>query len=465
MQHTAEIYIRVGTQRTRVTFSKGKPQLLKDYDGAFYVRTRQNGNRVWLKYSTIDEAKAQRNAILSNIDQGLPPTVGIVPPAGPTAVSPATPADTNTIAGAVDAYIQECEDRIQSWRDGDANGLAPTSVTAYKRAMNNLKKSCAQIDAVLMSEFKDAARGAAILKHHKTWLQANTQRRGGKAAYSDSRQFVVINKFLAGQGVKMAKDKTVNPNDAGLLKRTDVPKTAKVKAIDVVYYTPADIKAMLLACPTVNYKKNNNKCLYDAQDLQDLLLIFFWTGCRDEEIQHLEWTDIIWKNGTSGKIVIQDKPKWDWKVKDHEKRQIPMTPKLQELLKARQVRMQTEAWKQTHVGYRSDLLFSTGVGTPNQNFADSISRLQERAVIGEVKRNKPTENNRKPYEFSRIETRRHILHNFRKTFATRRMCQGATPRNIQHELGHSELETTERYLGLVDNPQQTEAEYAAIRPI
>src|SRR6202043_3411489 len=101
---------------------------------------------------------------------------------------------------------------------------------------------------------------------------------------------------------------------------------------DVVFYTPADIKAMLAAAESVH-----DKSIYLADDLKDLILIFVRTGMRDEEIQHLTWEDINWKNGDGkGKITIQDKPKYDWRVKDHEKRIVTMHDKLRTRLKARE---------------------------------------------------------------------------------------------------------------------------------
>jgi site-specific recombinase XerD len=79
-------------------------------------------------------------------------------------------------------------------------------------------------------------------------------------------------------------------------------------------------------------------------------------------------------------------------------------------------------------------------------------RLQNRAVSG-----------KKPYTFSRLEARAHILHNFRKSFASYAMLQGTPVRNIQRDLGHSKMETTERYLAVVEEPDKVRKAYAAIK--
>jgi integrase len=465
MRQKASLYVRFGTKYEPVEFKKGQPQSPANYIGKFYVRFSDSGKRYWKSFDDLQLAQVFRRNLTTDIDrrrEGLPPVrtdVNNLLRDFETGLAP----EKGTIAEAVAAFIAECESRIQDWRNGGRNGLSPNSVTAYKRAVNNFATSCAEFGAVQMSEFSVPERGAAILTNHKAWLQKNTERRHGKAAYSDSRQFVVLNQFLAGHGIKLAKDRTVNPNDIGLLKRHAVPSVAKPKKGDVVFYTPEDIKAMLSAALTVDYKHNNNVSWYDADDLRDLLLVFLWTGCRDEEIQHLEWSDFIARNGDGhGKIIIQDKPQYDWRVKDHEKREIRLKdcPQLRDLLVARQKRMATDAWQKTHQGHSKTLIFSTANGTPDQNFADRIGAMQERAELGEVKRKAGAP--RKPYTFSRPEARRHILHNFRKTWATWQSVKGIPAQNIQAALGHSELSTTERYLSLVDEPEKTRAAFDAI---
>jgi integrase len=149
------------------------------------------------------------------------------------------------------------------------------------------------------------------------------------------------------------------------------------------------------------------------------------------------------------KITVQDKPKWDWRVKDHEKRIV--SPDKNTILKARlKARQEGKGKRAKRSG--SELLFPTHLGTPDQNFADRINALQKRA-----------ENGKKPYTFSRPEARAHTLHNFRKSYATYQMLQGIPVRNIQHDLGHSELSTTERYLARVEEPDAVRKGYEAIK--
>jgi integrase len=353
--------------------------------------------------------------------------------------------DKGTIAAAVQEFIAYSESRETDWRNGGDNGLAPNSVVAYRKAMQDFAASCAQFGAMSMAEFQNDKRGESILLNFKNWLCDNITRKKGKGAYSDSRKFTVIGQFLARNGVKMKTDRTFNPQDAGLMDRVDVPRVKKPGIADVVFYTPEDIKAMLAACDGVHEKSN-----YLADDLKDLVFILLCTGMRDEELQHLTWDRVNWANGDGRmKITVADQPQFDWRVKDHEKRIV--SPDKNAALKVRLQARQAGRGQRAKPNSR-ELIFSTRQGTPDQNFADRITALQKRAETG-----------KKPHTFSRTETRTHILHNFRKSYATYQMLQGVPARNIQRDLGHSELSTTERYLAIVEDPAKVRTAYEAIK--
>jgi integrase len=449
MRATATLYILPNSDgtRERLEFTKTKnargnqpavpqPQLPPGYAGKFYLRTSVEGKRVWQKYMTIKDALNSRDQFVaahSRKAQGLPP----VEPTKAVAEILAPSHAKGTVAAAVEEFITYCESRVGDWRTGGDNGLSPSSVVAYKKAMRDFAASCAEFGATAMSEIH-GARGKAVLLHFKTWLGSHINRRAGKAAHGDARKFVIVDTFLARNGVKLSKDRKFNPTDPGLLDYRDVPRVKKGRISDVTYYTPRDLRAMLEASKSFDKEKS----IYDAQDLKELVLTFALTGCRDEEIQHLTWADINWKNGDGrGKITIQDKPKWDWRVKDHEKRIVRMPNELRTWLQARQAR----------TSKHEELVFPNSVGKPNQNFADHIVGLQNRAIAS-------------GYKFSRPECQNHILHNFRKTYATVQMLvHGATPREIQADLGHSELTTTERYLADTrEDGDRVKTEYAKL---
>jgi integrase len=439
MHQTATLYIRnTGEPYSRVDFKKGKPEVPQNYTGSFYIRTWKNGKRVWDSFKSLEAALTTQSDIATNIDRirkGIAP----LPTAEPEPIL--TPSAKGTIAAAVAEFITYSESRVESWRLGDESGLSPNSVVAYRKAAQDFAKACAEFGAVRMAEFEDT--GEAILLNFKKWLQKNVTRKSGKGAYSDSRKFTVIGQLLARNGFKMKADRIFNPSDAGLMKRGDVPRVKKPGIGDVVFYTPDDIQAMLEAAD-----KPDEKSSLLSDDLKDLLMLLLCGGMRDEEVQHLTWKDINWANGDGKmKITVQDKPQFDWRVKDHEKRIV--CPDKNALLKKRlQDRQAGKGTRAPRVN--SDLLFSTNRGNPDQNFADRINALQNRAEKSD-------------YSFSRPEARQHILHNFRKSYATYQMLQGVPARNIQRDLGHSELSTTERYLAIVDEPKDTLKAYQAIK--
>ncbi len=440
MRATATLYTRFSRQPySKVKFGKnGKPVVPAGYQGAFYVRHSEEGKRRWVSFKSLDEALTQQSNIETNIDRARK---GIAP----LAVFAAANQANGTIAAAIADFIAYSEGRVSIWRKGGDNGLSSNSVVAYKKAMQDFAASCAEFGAINLAEFQDANRGEAILLYFNTWLDKNVIRKKGKGAYSDSRKFTVVGQFLARNGFKMKSDRKFNPQDAGLVDHADVPRVKKPSILDAVYYTPADINAMLAAAEGAHKKSN-----YLSDDLKDLVMILLCTGMRDEEVQHLTWADINWSNGDGKmKIMVQDKPQFDWRVKDHEKRIV--TPDKNAILRARLLARRAGRGKRADRS-GSELLFPTRLGTPDQNFADRINALQKRASTG-----------RKPYTFSRPEVRAHILHNFRKSYATYQMLHGIPARNIQRDLGHSELSTTERYLAIVEEPEVTRRAYEAVK--
>jgi integrase len=448
MEARATLYTRTNAAYSKVTFNKGKdegtrPDIDKNYTGTFYLRLSENGKRVWKPFKNIEAALTAQANIETNLDRARK---GIAPlPAASLVISPDP--KQGTIAAAVAEFITYSESRIVAWRNGDESGLAPGSVEKYRKAVQDFAESCAEFGAVHLSEFRDAKRGEAILLNFKIWLQKNTKRKKGKAAYSDTVKFTTVGDLLARNGIKMKTDRAFNPHDAGLIRRKDVPRVKKPGVGDVVFYTPEDLTAMLKATDGVHEKSN-----FMADDLKDLVMVLLCTGMRDEEVQHLTWSDIIWANGDGKlKITVQDKPQYDWRVKDHERRVV--SPDKNAILKARLTARQEGRGDRANRAKRNlnDLIFPTHLETPDQNFADRINALQKRAEGG-----------KKGYVFSRPEARNHILHNFRKSYATYQMLQGVPVRNIQRDLGHSELATTERYLAIVENPDKVRKQYEAI---
>lgn len=450
---TATLYTRnTGESYQKVEFSKqGKPVVPKDYSSAFYLRVSEDGTRKWLSFSGLDEALAQRQRIFDNIGIGLRPSTGL---------APAEPAPIRTSSGgklsivdAVDDYLTEQRKRIKGWRDGSLGGLSAGTLTVISTAMENFKSACSEFGALSMDEFKNHDRGRAMLLSFLEWLDKNTERRKGKAAYTDGKKCSYVSQFLAKHGIKMAKDKKVNwAGDPGLLEWHEVPRTKKPKVDDVVFYTPADLAAMWKAAGAIADQPQYERSHYKVEDYRDLMAVLVLTGMRDEEIQHLEWSDVIWANGDGlPKFKVRDKiTKFDWKPKNGERTVQPVESKavaLRTRLQARQKRM----------GATQGLIFPTSAGTVDQNFADRIRMMQTLAVAGKGQLKG------KPYSFSRPEANgQNIVHNFRRTFATvLNSCYGLSAPTVQSRIGDADLETVQRYLGKVDDPGAMRKEFEA----
>lgn len=437
MRATATLYTRVsGQPYAKVPIKNDKPIPPKDYDGAYYLRLSQGGKRKWISFRNLTEALNEQANIETNlhrIRKGLDPLIVKTPELNPTA--------KGTIADAAASYLSEQGTRVQGWRNGSTGGLSPNTLSVIQNAIATFLQACADFGAVYIAELQDPARGRQILLHVRDWLEQNTKHRKvtGKKAYTHEKKFVYIAQLLAHNGIKMAKDKTVRwDGDPGLLKWHEVPRTEKPKVADVVFYTPADLKAMWDGAGKVVPAKNGVRYVsWSAEDIRDLLAVVTLTGMRDEEVQHLQWDDIIWANGDGlPKFKVKGKPQYDWKPKNGERTVQPIeyfAVALRERLKVRMARKKIK-----NIG---TLLFPTTVGTPDQNFADQIRKAMDNALAAR-------------HEFNRPEAHKHnIVHNFRRTFATvLNSCYGLSAPTVQDRIGDADLETVQRYLGKVDDP-------------
>jgi integrase len=200
----------------------------------------------------------------------------------------------------------------------------------------------------------------------------------------------------------MIKDQR-NPN--GLISRSDVPVEEKPQHIN--RYSPEEIKAMLSVAD---------------EDQTDLIQLFLRTGVRDEEAAFLEWDDVDFKRK---QIFIREKP-GIWKPKDKEQRIIPVEDGvLLPRLDARRKR-QSPA---------SKLVFPNTLGCPDMHLIRQLHK-----VIAKLKN--------QGVEIEGVVT----LHRFRRTYASL-MISHSDLQTVGSLLGHSDIETTSRYLA----PDQTKA--------
>jgi integrase len=137
---------------------------------------------------------------------------------------------------------------------------------------------------------------------------------------------------------------------------------------------------------------------------------FLMTGMRDQEVMHAYWSDVNLKHSV---VRVSHKP--DWTPKAYKEREIPIPEKLVEALKA---------WK-TKSDKKCNLVFPTSGCKPDTHFLERLKACAKRAKLD-------------PDNF--------WLHKFRATFATWSLWAGVDLRTVQQWLGHSDMESTMRYL-------------------
>jgi integrase len=177
-------------------------------------------------------------------------------------------------------------------------------------------------------------------------------------------------------------------------------------------------------------------------DQRELFHFLLGTGARDQETQTAAWSDLDFERRT---FTVREKRHGAVKFtpKDKEERIVPIPQSLADMLRARRARHPL-----------SRLVFPGPLGKPNRHFLRELKRLALNAGLncGNCYNKKVHCCADKPV------CARYILHRFRKNFATAHHENGISARTLQKWLGHSDLETTLRYLASGDDEsEQTRA--------
>jgi integrase/recombinase XerD len=154
--------------------------------------------------------------------------------------------------------------------------------------------------------------------------------------------------------------------------------------------------------------------LFKACDAEERLWFefFLMTGMREQEVMYIYWSDV---NFAASTVRVSHKPDRNWTPKAYKEREIPIPSKLVKSLKA---------WK-AKADKTCGLVFPTAGCNPKLDFLDCLKACAERAKL-----------NKEDF----------WLHKFRSTFATRCLWAGVDLRTVQQWLGHSDMESTMRYL-------------------
>ena len=154
--------------------------------------------------------------------------------------------------------------------------------------------------------------------------------------------------------------------------------------------------------------------LFKACSIEERLWFefFLMTGMREQEVMHTYWSDV---NLASHTVRVSHKPELGWTPKAYKEREIPTPEKLIAELKAHKATSDKGC----------KLVFPTAGCRPKLDFLDCLKAVAERAGL---------------------EQKNFWLHKFRATFATWALWAGVDLRTVQQWLGHSDIESTMRYL-------------------
>jgi integrase len=136
------------------------------------------------------------------------------------------------------------------------------------------------------------------------------------------------------------------------------------------------------------------------------------TGLREKEAMYCQWNDVNLRAGT---VNMRWKPQYDFDPKAYKEREVPIPDQLVTILK----KFKPKNAKGT------ELLFHTASGRPDTHMLRALKRNAVRAGL---------------------DPERYWLHKFRATFATSHLTAGVDLRTVQSWLGHTNLESTIRYL-------------------
>jgi integrase/recombinase XerD len=139
---------------------------------------------------------------------------------------------------------------------------------------------------------------------------------------------------------------------------------------------------------------------------------FLMTGMREQEVMHTYWSDV---NFAASTVRVSHKPDRGWTPKAYKEREIPIPTKLVKKLKVQKAQADKTC----------GLVFPTSGCNPKLDFLDCLKACAERA---------------------KLDKDDFWLHKFRSTFATRCLWAGVDLRTVQQWLGHSDMESTMRYL-------------------
>lgn len=273
----------------------------------------------------------------------------------------------------------------------------PKTLAAYTTALDYFLESCKK-DHVTDVERRDLLEFAAFLRDEKE--------QSPRSVYN---KFENVMTFLKANAVR------------GIVGKNDWPRFTEEEP---EIYEEAELDKLFKAC-----------------DPQERLWFefFLMTGEREQEVMYTYKQDV---NCAARIVRVTHKPDRGWTPKAYKEREVPIPAKLAASLKT---------WM-AKADKKCNLLFPTAGCNPKLDFLDCLKEVAMRAELN-CKHCAPCK--------ERDQCERWFLHKFRATYATWSLWGGVDIRTVQHRLGHTDMESTMRYLK-PKRSQETDAQVDAI---
>lgn len=216
----------------------------------------------------------------------------------------------------------------------------------------------------------------------------------------------------------------------GMSARTVANKDARLRAF--LRFSGVDVKTALppkprfeTKLPTIYSKEQIGAILAAANEyLRTAIELGLKCGLREQEIIHLEWADIDF---THSVLRVRSKPLYGFKVKDSEERDIPVPSDLLRLLKERRGDAKPNV-----------LVLPAERGGPNKKLLRLLKALAKKSGLncGHCE----------GCQGVNKECQQWQLHKLRRTYGTTLLRNGVDLATVQRFMGHSDLQSTMRYL-------------------
>jgi integrase len=366
---------------------EGKGKRTGDLQPPFYLRPTLSGGQKWRRL----EAK---NFVDAKDETGQFDAVLAAASKGLTVAEAETISNLNrvTVKAAVDAYLEKKQSK------------SPKTVSQYRLVLKQFLEALALCKVKFIDQITED-----VLRKYKTRMDSE-----GYAGKTIDTRLNIVYFLLKKNGI------------TARLPRDEMPTIEEETAVP---YSDEEIEKLFAAMD------DESRLRYK---------FFLGTGCRDKEVTFAAWNDIDF---TKREYHVRRKEDVGFTPKSHESRTVPLPVSLINALKARRKIHPSDRW-----------IFVNERGEPDNHFLRKLKRIALRAglncgecrttiTLGKYDRKKQTEVTCKTQPVCE-----HIyLHRFRKTCATRWQEHGIPLRTVQAWLGHKNLETTQRYLGVTDS--------------